>query len=805
MEETEKIQRPPNQEFDYLKIGKIFLSRWYWIAACVIICYVIASVYLWYTPKTYATQATMKLEEKKSEISDLLGALNSSEKNQSTVQSETFILQSRSLILSAFKDLDYPISFYIEGRVRVSPKDLYPQRPIDIKVVGLDSQNYYRDFIALTPINARSFYLTYKVNGLDVKKTFLYNNPINIGSTTFIINNANGPNRGPVYLFRFNNLDNFVNRIRGGLSISEVTKNSNIISLRETDANPQFAADALNALMNEYELYNRIQKQQSASQIISFIDTQLDTIAAKVKQSEIAIEDYKKNSKLMDVSSATQIQITKAAELEAQRNLLKIQLKSIDDFKQEVVKSKESVSLNFNFDNDQAQTTMITRFNTLLANKYALLKEFTSNAPQIQEIDRQIAREKNYILDNIVQLQQHIVQKIADIENQLSQVNQRLAYLPVAERELVSLNRDFDINEKVYTFLSEKKLDAQISRSAIAPGAVIVEQAQANFNPVSPDENSIRRTAIILGFIIGLGTIILTRALNPYIYDKETIESLTTIPIIGVIRKFPHKMDENSNDILVLSQPKSIFAESVRSVRTNLNFLASEKESKVICITSEVAGEGKSFVAINLSSTLSLIDKKIILIAADLRRSRLHKTFHVPNDKGLSNFLAHQASMDDIILHTNQDNFDFIPSGPIPPNPSELLHTDRMKLLIDTLRLKYDIIMIDTAPIGLVSDSIPLIRMSDINVFVIRAGKSKTHSAGIPQRIDQEYHLNNSVIILNAFEENLLHSRYYTSKFAGENYGSRYYYYSDYVGYESSGYYIDSDKKNWWNFRRWFK
>ena len=274
-------------------------------------------------------------------------------------------------------------------------------------------------------------------------------------------------------------------------------------------------------------------------------------------------------------------------------------------------------------------------------------------------------------------------------------------------------------------------------------------------------------------------------------YDKETIESLTTIPIIGVIRKFPEEIDENNTQILAISRPKSIFAESVRSVRTNLSFLASEKKSKVICITSEVAGEGKSFVAVNLSSTLSLIDKKVILIAADLRRSRLHKTFHVPNDKGLSNYLANQCEVDDIIIESIQPNLDIIISGPVPPNPSELLHSPRMKTLMTDLKKRYDIIMIDTAPIGLVSDAIPLIRMSDINIFVIRSGKSKFYAATVPQRIANEYHLDNTVIILNAFAEDLLHSRYYTTKFTGENYGTHYYYYSDYSGYEGSGYYID--------------
>ena len=240
-------------------------------------------------------------------------------------------------------------------------------------------------------------------------------------------------------------------------------------------------------------------------------------------------------------------------------------------------------------------------------------------------------------------------------------------------------------------------------------------------------------------------------------------------------------------------------------MRTNLNFIASEKSSKIICITSEVAGEGKSFIAVNLSSTLSLIDKKIILIAADLRRSRLHKTFNLPNDKGLSNYLANQCEVDDVIRKTFQPNLDIVLSGPVPPNPSELLHNKRMIELIDELKKRYDIIMIDTAPIGLVSDSIPLIRMSDINIFVIRSGKSKFYAATVPQRIANEYHLDNTVIILNAFAEDLLHTRYYTTKFTGEYTGGHYYYYSDYSGYEGSDYYVDKKQHKWWDFRRWIK
>ena len=487
--------------------------------------------------------------------------------------------------------------------------------------------------------------------------------------------------------------------------------------------------------------------------------------------------------------------------------MLNIQLSLLEQLKQQVREEKDNNRLNFNFDagGEQSVNTLIAAFNTLLADRTTLLKTYSSNSTPIKDVDRQIAQLKSSIIGTIDQSITNVRQKIGYLDKQIAETDKKIESFPLAERELAKLTRDFEINEKVYSLLSEKKLDAQISKSAIAPGATIVEMAQPNLSPVAPDERSIRRTAIITGLLIGLGMIILIRILNPYIYDKETVESLTTIPIIGVIRKFPHKVEPGSAEILVLSQPKSVFAESIRSVRTNLSFLASEKQSKVICITSEVAGEGKSFVTINLSTTLSLIDKKVILIAADLRRSKSHKVFNVPNDVGLSNYLAHQTEMDNIITNTHLYNLDFIPSGPVPPNPSELLHSTRMKELVDELKNRYDIIMIDTAPIGLVSDSIPLIRLSDINVFVIRSGKSKFYSATIPQRIDHEYNLNNSVIILNAFEEDLLHSRYYTTKFTGENYGSRYYYYSDYVGYESSGYYVDNNKRKWWDIRRWIK
>ncbi|MHB8206963.1 GumC family protein [Mucilaginibacter sp.] len=808
MKEIENIQHKlPSQEIDYLKIAKILLSRWYWIAGAVIFGILAANVYLWYTPKTYATTGTMKFEENKSEISDLVGTMGTPDKGPSKVQTETMVLQSRNVIISAIKDLDYRISFYVVGRVFSRTNELYPKKPLDIQFLKFDTLNFFHDIISFKPVNNSSFLLSYPQSGKQVEKVINYNTPFTIGNMALSIKTPAALLKDVVFQFKFNSPEDFLDRIRGGLHTSEVIRNSNIVSLQQTDSNPQFAADALNAIMTEYLNYDRSQRMQSATQMIDFIDSQLKYLSNQIKGSEKSIENFKQNLKILDVSSAAEAALSKAKDLETQRSLLKIQLIALEQLKTDVIREKNNVTLNFSLEGvvDPQLQNSIIKLDNLLSDKFSSSKTFTDNSQPITDINQQILQIKNTALNNI-KVTIGLIQKNIDyIDGQLIPINQQIAQFPVAENDMAGLKRNFEVNDKVYSFLSERKLNAQISRSGILPGATIIDVAQANYSPISPDEHSIRHSAIIFGLLIGFGLIILIRILNPFIYDKETIESLTAIPILGVIRKFTGEIDEYNSQILAISTPKSIFAESVRSVRTNLSFLAADKERKVICVTSDVAGEGKSFVAVNLSSTLSLIDKKVIIIAADLRRSKLHKTFQVPNDVGLSNYLAHQCNAEDIIRHSSQANLDFIVSGPVPPNPSELLHSAKVGELLMFLKTRYEVIMIDTAPIGLVSDAIPLIRLSDINLFVIRSGKSKLYSATVPQRIAHEYNLENTVIVLNSYSEELLHSRYYTTKFTGENYGSRYYYYSDYSGNEGSGYYIDEKTKKWWDIRNWFK
>lgn len=799
MKTTEQMQKKTSgRELDYLKIVRILLSRWYLLAGSVLVALLIAYAYLWYTPKTYATSGMLKFDEEKSELTDLANVMNNSGRSPANLQSEKFIIQSRSILLNAIKQLDYNISFYISGRIR--NYDLYPAKPIEISLSKFDSLNFFREPITFSPIDRKTFKLHWNEAGTETQKTFRYNSPVHIGSTSFTLA-YNGPiNTNISYLFKFNTPETLLERVSSGLRTNDITKNANIISMQQTDSNPQFAADILNAIMNAYRHYDQSQKTQSASQIIRFINEQQTYLSAAVKGSESSLETYKQRSGIMDVGTSTNIALSKVSNLETQRSLLNIQLIAIDQLKKQIAGNQNEVSLNFNLEGsiDPLLGNLVSNLNSLLRDKNILLKTYNAASVPIADLNLQISEIKNTAIRNISASTQRIQKNINYLDTQLGQVNKQVAALPAAEKDMISLRRDFEINEKVYSFLSEKKLEAQINKSAILPSATIIEEAGVNYAPVSPNTAKIYRSAVLFGLLSGLTILVLIRVLNPYIYDKESVEQATNTPIVGIIRKFPDKVDEDNTQILALTKPRSIFAESVRAVRTNLNFLASEKDSKIICITSEVSGEGKSFVALNLSSTLALIDKKVVLIGADLRRPKLHKAFGGSNSKGLSNYLVGQCPIETIIQPTAHKNLDFISSGPIPPNPAELLHHERLSSLLNDLRQRYEIIMIDTAPIGLVSDSIPLICKSDINLFVIRYGKSKHHAAAIPEALAQEYGLTNMAIVLNAFEENRLQSGYYKSS---SSQGALHYY-ADYNGHRHSGYYENEEKLKWWNIRK---
>ncbi|WP_316817939.1 polysaccharide biosynthesis tyrosine autokinase [Pedobacter nyackensis] len=786
-----------NKEIDYLKVSRILLSRWYLLAGMLACALLIAYTYLWYCPKTYSTSGILKFEEKKPELSDLVKVMNNTTRSPASLQSEKSIIHSRNILLDAIKHIDYQISFYTKGKFR--NKDLYPQKPLHIKLVKPGKQTGTESLISFKAINIKTFRLSWNAEGRKIERNFRYNSLISIHNTSFTIQHNSALSLDSTYLFRFNTPETLLERVNEGLQTTEAVKNSNIISLCQTDTNPYFAADILNAIMHAYLNYDQHQKTQSATQMIHFINTQLDFLSTEVKDAETALEKHKQHSGIMDIRISANLSLSKLSDLEAQHTALKIQEISILQLKKQISENTKEVTPNLNLEGhvEPLLSTLILNLNNLLSDKHLLLKTYTNTSIPIQDINIQITKVKNAVLQNINASWERLQKNMHHLDSRIQLLNRQTATLPATEKNLVSLGRDFEINEKVYSFLSQKKLETQVNRAAVLPAATIIEQAQPNDIPITPNQAKVYRTAVILGLLAGIIIIILLRTLTPYIYNKEIVLSATSIPIAGIIRKSTGTIDEYNPHILNLVQQRTVFAESVRALRSSINMFAPEKKSKIICITSEIAGEGKSFVALNLAGSLAMINKKVIIIGADLRRPKLHMAFTSSNTSGLSTYLSSAYTIDQIIQQTNHKNLDFINSGPIPDHPAELLHNGKIDKLISELRDRYEMILIDTAPVGMVSDAISLCCKSDINLFVIRYGKSKRKTLSTAQGLAIKYNLSNMAIVLNAFEENRLHASCYKAD-ADQ---SVQHHCTDYNNYKNSGYYENEPRLNWWNIR----
>lgn len=783
-----------NQEIDYIKIFKILWSRWYWIASTLAICIISAYIYLWFTPETYTTSASMKLEKSNTEISNLFkGNFGGPGK---TIEAESYVIKSNSLLENAIGRLDYRVSYYIAGRFRT--KEMYPYKPFVVKIIKEDTLQRHRGNYLFKKIDRDKFSLSIKDENQNVSIKKKFGELFTFQGYTMVIEDSSKTDYAD-YFFKVNHREDLINRVAVGLSIKELGKSTNIMQLSAVDENPYFAKDIVNAIMKEYVFLDEQNKSQGGHATIAFINSQLKIMSDELKASQNTLKDYKVANKVSAIGSFTQSRERRFTNYQEQLVALKTQNINLDIFEQQIKNNKDKVYLNFNIEGETGSflKSLIEKLNALLIERSGKLVTYNEKSNPIIELDRQIFDIKEAIVRNIKSFRDRQNKFIANLENELRSADESLSVVPGVEQNLTNLQRTYDINEKVYSLLLSRKLESEIALSAISSGVTIVNEAPLSYQLVEPQKARIYSSSVLIGIILSLGVIVLVRVVNPYVYDKETVESLTNMPIIGVVKTFPTKLDKSNKQVLSLEKPKSVFAESIRSVRTNLSFLASEKNSKVICITSEISGEGKSFMTINLASTLSLIDKTVVIIAADLRKSKMHKAFEVDNDKGLSTYLANQHQIEDVLLQTHVEGLDFIPSGPNPPNPSELIQSERMKILVDYLATKYDYVLIDTAPIGLVSDSVPLIRQSDINIFVIRSGVSRIGASTIPNKLSREFGLSNMVIILNAFSNDSLYSRYYSTNYANSYYES-YYYYADYSGYYGYGYY-DDVKPSWWN------
>lgn len=747
--------------FSYLRISKILLSQWYWILLSLCIGLLVSFIYLCLAKPTFSCYASLKFEDRRTELSELTSIRNIYDRTNK-MESEAQIVKSRNVILRTIRSLNLQVNYFIDSGFRLL--NVYPQKLLHITIKRRKS-NSSGTIFRFELADRNSFSLSFINNvGDEITLFRRYGEQIIHEDAVFVIHSAglqkNAELKMPIY-FSFNNELEMVKKISRSLKTDE-QQNINILKLRMSDHNPVFAADVLNAITRQYIEFDRLQRSTSATQTERFIDQLVDTISQTENKAATSLQLIKERRSIG--STVNEHQLTeKLSAIQTEKRLLSIRLMEILFLKKRIeANSSDLFNYNLQAVTDLQLIHLLNKYNELFLKKQESAKAFPRESVFMLQIDEQIKHIRETIAENINAQHQLLLKKDELLTEELKKLDGQLSSLPGLERRYATLAFDVDAQQKVLKYLTEKKLEAQVSKSAITPGAIIIDEATTSTEPVHPIPANVYTLSVLMSLSGSAAMILFIKKLRCKIHTRQEVEDLTDIAVVGAIVK--HRSDKCSL-IPTITEPSSALSESVRALRNNLSFIASGTPNKIIHITSEISGEGKSFIAMNLASSFTLLHKKVILIAADLRRSTMHHEFKLNNTCGLSNYLATEITLDDMIMNTGIANLHFISSGIVPPNPSELFYTNKMSLLLVELKKRYDYIVIDSAPVGIVSDCKPLMQKADINLFVLRAGLSKHQYALTPQQLKTECGFQHISIVLNDHKVNNFYQSYYNNRY----------------------------------------
>ena len=797
---------------DINRVVSVVLKRWYVILICIAVALTVAYVQLRYTKPLYTATLQIKVEDDKgNQVGDLFRYGRISGRIENQLKTESKIFKSTSLGLQTFKRLGYNISYFQKGQFVTS--ELYPFPYFKIVPLYLDSVDYGTSY-TIKFTDERTFVI--KRGSQQLVKSLNPRDSIVLGSSIFKL--ETNPNRIQGMLnneitFRINHPYYEAMAIGNSVDV-ELEKGASILQLSYVSDIPAKAADFINATAKTYIQESINSRSQAADQTISFIDGLITDLASQVNNAQQNITDFQTANSGVELSEIGKAEFIKLTDLETQKNMLLLKKKIMSKLGDQINTAKDRALELVLLDPEDAQDLpgMLQLLNGLILDRLSLNLKNLPTSPVMLENEKKIKEVKQALIRALLSAQQKIDDRIAYNEKLILQASSKLSTLPQKQQALLNLERNFKVNEKIYGYLMEKKLETRISKSSILANAIIIDEAIAPSSPFYPVANRIYAIAFMIGLAVSMAIIFLSRLIYNRIPDKETIESLSKTPVIGVIKKLENEeMDENY-ELYVMKSPKSIFSESIRGIRTNVNFILKGDNHKVICVTSSVSGEGKTFSTVNLAASLTLLGHKVVIVGCDLRRPKIHLTFrNMTNDIGLTTYLIGKHELKDIIQESEFENLDVITAGPTPPNPSELLHSTKMDELVGILKKKYDYVFFDTAPVGLVSDSFALMSKADINLFIIRAQYSRRDFAMIPDRLQQDNQIPNMYIVLNSYDSNsAFYGSIYKSAYGGYYGGGGYYYYGGYYNNNSyynrkyysqyyNGYYSDeASPRNWW-------
>ena len=813
---TNKSQVADDQSIDIKNLVFTYLSHWYLFVIFVLIALIIGFFVNKYKTNIYQATGTVLIKDDRSSVDPTAIMTNMSYNSMQNIENEITILRSYSLTERVVKKMNLEVTYMAKGRVAAS--EMYRCAPFKVEFdrsipqsVGLE---YEIDFLDNGKIALRASSEFHSVYDFVLGQTQLsrpeiieFEGEYNEGdwidngyNRIRIVRNehfdvSNKPN--VKMTFWLNSYASLVRQM-SSFSVASTSKQSSIAAIVMNGTNKQKIVEFVNMLMIEYVNRGLEKKNMVSENTINFIDNELYGIQDSLNRSEIDLKDFKSTNDLMNLDMQASQVYTSLKTLEAERAEMLVNVKIYKQLKSYIesqIDDPENLSAPSMMGiDDPLLNKLVVDLVTLSQTKATQLLTQTEQHPQVVKINEQIVTTKKTLLETINNLVSNAQMGLNEINKRIAKVEKEVRILPEKQRQLVNFQRRYDFNDDTYKYLMQRRAEAQILRASNTPDNEIIDEARLEtVIRVAPRTAMNYLIALIIGLLIPAIYLFLKDFFNVTINDRKDVEKLTDFPVIGQIPQVAEK-----DPCVVINSPKSPIAEAFRSVRTNIEFITQGKSKSIILVTGDMQSIGKTFNGINIASVYALYGKKTILLGFDMRKPKLFKEFNLTNNIGLSSYLSNKEELNNIIqTSVKTPNLDIITSGPTPPNPAELIASDKCKQLFDELKKLYDYIIIDTPPLGLVTDAFLLMKYTDVNLFIVRQGITNKNIFGSIIQDLAKRNLTTSIIINGITAGSGYGYRYGSYKY-GYGYAYGYGNYGKYgygTGYYGNSYYGEQDKK----------
>ena len=778
------------EKINYQELLFRYIIHWPWFVASVLVCLIGAWVYLHFQTPVYQVSASIMIkDDKKGSGSTDLGNLGIGGVITSTqsIDNEIEVLRSKTILKEVVNNLELYITYYDEDEF--PEKELYQTSPVIVNLTAQEADKLPGSALLamkLSPEGVLDVNLKVGLNEYNQRFEKLPAVlPTDAGTFGFALKDSLSGGQMEGYKGE-RHIRAVVSRpfgvakgYQGALSIAPTSRTTSVAVVSLMNTNIQRARDFINKLMEMYNRNTNNDKNEVAEKTREFINERIKIIDEELGSTEDKLEAFKRNAGLTDISSDAQLAVSGNAEYEKRRvdngtqiNLVRDLIKYINNPLNEYELLPGNIGLS-----DAGLTTQIGRYNELIIERKRLLRTSTESNPMIVNLDTSIRAMKSNVQAAINGTLQGLLIVKADLEREAGRFSRRISDAPGQERQYVSIARQQEIKAGLYLMLLQKREENAITLAATANNAKIIDEPVATGGPLSPKPNMIYMIALVLGVGMPVGVIFLIGLTKFKIEGRGDVEKLTRLPIVGDVPL----TNEKAGSIAVFENQNTLMSETFRHIRTNLQFML-ENDQKVILVTSTVSGEGKSFISSNLAISLSLLGKRVIIVGLDIRKPGLNKIFNIPRkEQGITQYLSNPEKnlMDFVQPSDVSKNLYILPGGIVPPNPTELLARDGLDKAIETLKKNFDYVILDTAPAGMVTDTLLVGRVADLSVYVCRADYSRKAEFTLINELAADNKLPNICTIINGLD---LKKKKYGYYYGYGKYG-KYYGYGKRYGY----------------------